>query len=153
MLPFVGMEAPDFTLPDKNGQDVTLSSFRGLRNVLLVFFPSGYSGISDGELKQVRDDLDSFQNQNTQFLGVCVSQVFTLRALATESRYTFPLLSDFWPHGEVAKKYGVFDGDRGWATNGTFVIDKAGYLRWSEHNVVAESRDPSVWRQVLSTLF
>jgi mycoredoxin-dependent peroxiredoxin len=152
MTPEVGTEAPDFTLKDQNHQDVTLSSFRGARNVLVVFYPFAFSGICTGELCAVRDDISAFQNNNVQILGVSVDHVFALKTWANEEGYQFPLLSDFWPHGEVAKLYGVFNSDRGVAIRGTFLVDQYGTLRFTEVNSPGEARDQEAWKQALSTL-
>src|SRR5918999_1827330 len=141
MAPEVGTEAPDFTLKDQNNQEVTLSSFRGERNVLVVFYPFAFSGICTGELCAIRDDLGSFQNEDVQVLAVSVDHVFALKAWSDAQGYQFPLLSDFWPHGEVAKTYGVFDHDRGMAVRGTFLVDTAGIVRFTEVNAPRERRD------------
>jgi mycoredoxin-dependent peroxiredoxin len=152
MAPEVGTEAPDFTLKDQNNQDVTLSSFRGRRNVLVVFYPFAFSGICTGELRAVRDDIGTFQNENVQVLAVSVDHVFALKAWANQENYDFPLLSDFWPHGEVAKLYGVFNTDRGMAVRGTFLVDKSGTLRFTEVNAPGEARDQQAWKKALSAL-
>ncbi|KAB2350245.1 peroxiredoxin [Actinomadura rudentiformis] len=150
--PEVGTEAPDFTLPDQNNQQVTLSSFRGQRNVLVVFYPFAFSGICTGELCAVRDAIGSFQNDNAQVLGVSADHVFALKAWALDEGYQFPLLSDYWPHGEIATRYGVFDRDRGMAVRGTFLVDKAGMVRYAEVNAPGESRDPDRWKRELAAL-
>src|SRR5262245_52732933 len=97
--------APDFTLNDYNRQPVTLSSFQDKKNVLLVFYPFAFSGICTGELCQLRDELADYESANVQVLGISVDSTFTLKAWAAHEGYTFPLLSDFWPHGAVAQKY------------------------------------------------
>jgi peroxiredoxin len=152
MAPEVGTEAPDFTLKDHNNQEVTLSSFRGKRNVLVVFYPFAFSGICTGELCAIRDDLGSFQNENVQVLAVSVDHVFALKAWANQESYQFPLLSDFWPHGEVAKTYDVFNADRGMAVRGTFLVDKAGIVRFAEVNAPGEARDQDAWKKALAAL-
>src|ERR1700733_1503598 len=95
MAPDVGTEAPDFALKDQNNQLVTLSSFRGDRNVLVVFYPFAFSGICTGELGAVRDDLSSFQNADVQILALSVDHPFALKAWADAQGYEFPLLADF----------------------------------------------------------
>ena len=152
MAPEVGTEAPDFTLKDQNNQQITLSSFRGERNVLVVFYPFAFSGVCTGELCAVRDDLSNFQNENVQILAVSVDHVFALKAWADDQGYEFPLLSDFWPHGEVAKRYGVFNEDRGMAVRGTFPVDKGGILRFTEVNQPGEPRDQESWKKALAAL-
>ncbi|HEY3261447.1 MAG TPA: redoxin domain-containing protein, partial [Pseudonocardiaceae bacterium] len=111
----VGSEAPEFTLKDQNNQPVALSSLRTERNALLVFYPFAFSGICTGELCQLRDDLGAFVNDDVVTVAISTDPIFTLRAWAEREGFTFPLLSDFWPHGEVAKAYGVFNEKAGMA--------------------------------------
>lgn len=145
----VGAEAPDFTLKDQNNQEVTLSSFRGSKNVLVVFYPFAFSGICTGELCAVRDDLSTFQNDSVQVLGVSVDHVFALKAWSLQEKYEFPLLSDFWPHGSVASSYGVFNADKGLALRGTFLVDRSGVVQFAEVNQPGEARDQSAWKAAL----
>ena len=152
MAPAVGSEAPDFTLKDQNNQEVTLSSFRGERNVLVVFYPFAFSGTCRGELSAVRDDLGSFQNDQLQILAVSVDHVYALRAWSGVEGYFFPLLSDFWPHGAVAKAYGVFQDERGMALRGTFLVDTEGVVRFAEVNQPGEARDQSAWKKAIAAL-
>jgi peroxiredoxin len=152
MAPEVGTEAPDFTLKDQNNQEITLSSFRGERNVLVVFYPFAFSGICTGELCAIRDDLASFQNDDVQVLAVSVDHVFTLKAWSQDQGYEFPLLADFWPHGEVAKAYGVFNHDRGMAVRGTFLVDTSGIVRFAEVNQPGEARDQDGWKKAVAAL-
>ncbi|MEW2355063.1 peroxiredoxin [Spirillospora sp. NPDC029432] len=151
-VPEVGTEAPDFTLADQDHREVTLSAFRGRRNVLVVFYPCAFSGICTGELCAVRDDIGAFQNGNAQILGISADHVFALKAWSLEEGYSFPLLSDYWPHGEVAARYGVLDRDRGMALRGTFLIDKSGTVRFTEVRAPGEARDQDRWKEALATL-
>ncbi|MFC7342079.1 peroxiredoxin [Saccharopolyspora griseoalba] len=146
----VGAQAPDFTLPDYNKEKVSLADFRGSKNVLLVFYPFAFSGVCQGELCQVRDDIGEFQNDDVQVLGVSVDTPFSLKAWADQQGYTFPLLSDFWPHGEVAKAYGVFNDAAGMANRGTFLIDTGGKVRFAEVNQPGEARDQEAWKRALA---
>ncbi|MBV8932096.1 MAG: peroxiredoxin [Kutzneria sp.] len=148
----VGAEAPGFTLKDANRQDVSLSSFRGAKNVLLVFYPFAFSGICQGELCQIRDEIAEFQNDDVQVIGISVDTPFSLKTWAEQQGYTFPLLSDFWPHGAVATAYGVFNDKAGMANRGTFLIDKQGVVRFAEMNQPGEARDQDQWKRVLKTL-
>ena len=152
MAPEVGTEAPDFTLKDQNNQEVALSSFRGDRNVLVVFYPFAFSGICTGELCAVRDDLAAFQNSEVQILAVSVDHPYALKAWADAEGYEFPLLADFWPHGGVAQSYGVFNDVAGFANRGTFVIDRDGIIRYSEMNLPGDARDQDAWRKALDSL-
>jgi mycoredoxin-dependent peroxiredoxin len=152
MAPEVGTEAPDFVLKDQNNQEVTLSSFRGKRNVLVVFYPFAFSGICTSELCSVRDDLPNFQNDDVQILAISVDHPFTLKAWSDAQGYDFPLLADFWPHGEVAKAYGVFNDTRGMAVRGTFLVDKDGIVRFSEVNQPGDARDQGGWKKAVAEL-
>ncbi|MEV4314341.1 peroxiredoxin [Actinocrispum sp. NPDC049592] len=148
----VGSQAPDFTLKDYNKQDVSLSSFQGEKNVLLVFYPFAFSGICTGELCQARDELADYTNADVQVLGVSVDSPFALKAWADQEGYTFPLLSDFWPHGATAQAYGVFNEGAGMALRGTFLIDKQGVVRFAEVNQPGEPRDQSAWKKAVTEL-
>lgn len=148
----VGARAPDFTLSDYDKQPVTLSSFRGTRNVLLVFYPFAFSGICTGELCQVRDELATYENENVQVIGVSVDTPFSLKAWADQQGYTFPLLSDFWPHGSVSRAYGVFDEKSGMANRGTFLVDLAGVVRYARVNEPGEPRDQEEWKRAVAAL-
>jgi peroxiredoxin (alkyl hydroperoxide reductase subunit C) len=152
MAPEVGTEAPDFTVKDQNNQDVTLSSFRGDRAVLLVFYPFAFSGTCTGELCAVRDNLADFQNDDVQILGISTDPPYPLKAWSDSQGFDFPLLSDFWPHGEVAQAYGVFFEPRGMATRGTFLVDKDGIVQFAEVNGPGEARDQNGWRKAVAAL-
>src|SRR4051794_17145322 len=115
----VGDAAPDFTLKDQSGNDVTLSSFRGDQNVVLVFYPFTFTGVCEGELCSLRDDLADFQTKNAQVVAVSCDSRHAQAQWASRQGYTFPLLSDFWPHGEVSKSYGVFNDALGCANRTT----------------------------------
>jgi peroxiredoxin len=144
-----GEEAPDFTLKDQNGQPVTLSSFRDAKTVLLVFFPLAFTGICQGELDEIRDHLGTYENDDTATLAISVAPPPTHKVWATQSGFTFPVLSDFWPHGAVAQSYGVFNDDTGFANRGTFVVDRSGTIRFAEMKQPGESRDQAVWAGAL----
>ena len=123
-----GTSAPDFTLKDQQGNEVTLSSFRGDKNVVLVFYPFTFTGVCEGELCTLRDDLSVFEADGAQVLAVSCDSRHSQRIWSEQQGYTFPVLSDFWPHGALAKTYGVFNEDLGCANRATFVIDKAGVV-------------------------
>ena len=151
MLP-TGTEAPDFTLKNQHGQPVTLSGFRDDKNVVLVFFPLAFTGICQGELDQIRDQLPTYENADTATLAISVGPPPTHKIWAIQSGFTFPVLSDFWPHGAVAQAYGVFNDDAGVANRGTFVIDRSGVIRFAEMKQPGEPRDQSVWVDALAAL-
>jgi peroxiredoxin len=123
-----GTEAPDFTLKDQDGNDVSLSSFRGDKAVTLVFYPFTFTGVCEGELCAIRDDYAEFEAAGVQVLACSCDTRFAQAQWATQQDYQFPVLSDFWPHGEVAKAYGVFNDALGCANRATFVIDRDGIV-------------------------
>jgi mycoredoxin-dependent peroxiredoxin len=137
----VGKPAPDFTLRDQFGQDVTLSSFRGSKAVALVFYPYAFSGVCTGEMAGIRDRLEEFLTFDTEVLAISCDPVYALRAFADSDGLNFPLLSDFWPHGEVTRAYGVFDEARGCPLRSSYVVDKDGVVRWAVHNEGSQERD------------
>lgn len=148
----VGDEAPDFTLRDQNNEEVTLSSFRGNSAVLVIFYPLAFTGICTGELCAVRDDLSTFQNDDVQTLTISVDSPFAHKIFSEREGYEFPLLADFWPHGAVAQRYGVFNEQAGFANRGTFLVDKDGIVRFAEVNGPGEGRDPDGWRAAIKSL-
>src|ERR1700753_2680065 len=138
----IGDEAPDFELPDQHGTPVKLSSFRGKKNVVLVFYPLAFSPVCSGELCGLRDSFpEATSREDVELLTVSVDSFFTHRAWADQEKFQFSLLADFWPHGAVAKEYGVFDEGKGLATRGTFVIDKNRIVRWYVVNPIPQARD------------
>ena len=123
-----GQVAPDFTLKDQDGNDVSLSSFRGSRNVVIVFYPFTFTGVCEGELCALRDDLSEFDAVKAQVLAISCDSRHAQKQWASKQGFTFPVLSDFWPHGEVSRAYGVFNEQLGCANRATFVIDKQGVI-------------------------
>lgn len=150
--PAVGDVAPDFTLRDQNGATVSLSDFRGAKNVVIVFYPFAFSGICTGELCEIRDNLSGFVSEDIHVLTISCDHMFSLRAFADREGYFFPLLSDFWPHGEVARRYGIFHESAGAARRGTFLVDREGIVRWTLVNEIGEARDFSGYHAALREL-
>lgn len=148
----VGTVAPDFTLSDQFGQTVTLSSFRGVRPVALVFFPLAFSGTCTGELCELRDNLDLFRSADVELVGISVDSKWALRNWAEKEGYDFTLVADFWPHGEVARAYDVFLDDKGFASRGTFLIDAEGVIRAAFVTAPGEARPLSAYQEALAAL-
>lgn len=148
----IGEEAPDFELPDQHGTPVKLSSFRGARNVVLVFYPLAFSPVCSGELCGLREDFPEVSTGDVELLTVSVDSMFSHKVWAEQENFQFSLLSDFWPHGAVARQYGVFNEDRGVAVRGTFVIDKEGVVRWSVVNPIPQARDIADYQKALAAL-
>ncbi|MGI8695832.1 MAG: peroxiredoxin [Mycobacteriales bacterium] len=149
MLVEIGTEAPDFTVKNQDNERITLSSYRGMKSVLLVFYPFAFSGICTAELCEVRDELPRYQNDDVQILAISTDPTFALKAFGEKESYPFPLLSDFWPHGAVAQAYGCFNDAAGMANRGTFLIDPDGVVRFAEVNQPGERRDQSAWLRAL----
>ncbi len=148
----VGAQAPDFTLKDQNGQPVSRSDYQGSKNLLIVFFPLAFTGICQGELDEIRDNLPRYENDDVATVAVSVGPPPTHKVWATQNGFLFPVLSDFWPHGAVAQAYGVFNDVAGVANRGTFVVDKTGVIRFAECKQPGEARDQSVWTEALAAL-
>jgi mycoredoxin-dependent peroxiredoxin len=148
----VGAQAPDFELRDQHGTPVRLSGFRGAKNVVLVFYPFAFSGVCSGELRALRDDFPEAGADDTELLVVSVDTGFSLRTWADAEGFGFGMLSDFWPHGAVARSYGVFDETLGAATRGTFIIDKNGVVRWKVINPIPQARDIADYQKALAAL-
>jgi mycoredoxin-dependent peroxiredoxin len=150
-LPAVGEPAPEFELLNQFGEPIRLSDFRG-RTVVLVFYPFAFSGICTGELCELRDNLGLFEDADAVVLGVSVDSKFAQRAYAEKEGYAFDLLADFWPHGAVASRYGVFDAGSGMAKRGTFIIDASGVVRYVVVNPRGQARDFAEYRAALAGL-
>jgi peroxiredoxin len=129
----IGQEAPDFELPDQHGTPVKLSSFRGSKNVVLVFYPLAFSPVCSGELCALREEFPEVDRDDVELLTVSVDSMFTHRAWADAEHFQF--------------------GDaRGLATRGTFVIDKAGVVRWLVVNPIPQARDIADYQKALASL-
>jgi len=148
----VGDEAPDFELKDQHGTPVKLSSFRGQKNVVLVFYPLAFSGVCSGEMCAMRDEFPEVTGDDVELLTVSVDSTYSHRVWADQEHFGFELLSDFWPHGEVAKAYGVFDENKGFSIRGTFIIDKNGVVRWKVVNPAPQARDIADYQKALAEL-
>jgi peroxiredoxin len=144
----VGAMAPDFELKDQHGAPVRLSGLRG-RRIVLVFYPLAFSHVCQGELSAIRDEFVVSAADDVQVLTISVDSMFSHRVWADQEGYTFSLLSDFWPHGEVARSYGVFDEEKGLALRGTFIIDAQGVVRWKIVNEIGSARDVVEYQKVL----
>ncbi|MFE7816329.1 peroxiredoxin [Streptomyces sp. NPDC057433] len=148
----VGAHAPDFELRDNHGAPVRLSDHRGRRNVVLVFYPFAFTSVCTDELRALRDGPDLLAGRGTQLLAVSTDSVHTLRVFAEQEGLEYPLLSDFWPHGNVSRAYGVFDEDKGCAVRGTFVIDREGLVRWTVVNALPDARDLNDYVEAVAAL-
>jgi len=148
----IGDMAPDFELKDQHGAPVRLSELRGKKNVVLVFYPLAFSGVCSTELREMRDSFPEAEREDVEVLTISVDSVHVHRAWGDSEGYEFGLLSDFWPHGAVAKSYGVFDEERGLANRGTFIIDKSGVVQWKVVNAILQARDLAAYQKALAEL-
>ena len=148
----IGQPAPDFTLTNQYGQPVSLADFRGRKNVLVMFYPFAFTGICTAELCTLRDRASEFENDDTAVLSISCDPVASLKVFSMQENLTHTLLSDFWPHGEVSRAYGVFLEDKGFSTRGSFVIDKDGIVRWAVVNGPGEARSADDYASALADL-
>ena len=148
----VGERAPDLTLPDQAGNKVTLSSFAGRKHVVLVFHPLAFTSICSIQMPGYSRELQTFEGLEAQVLGVSVDSVAALRAWAEQlGGIDYPMLSDFYPHGEVAKQYGILRAE-GYAERATFVIDRSGIVRYIDIHEIGKVPDQTKIVDFLRTL-
>lgn len=147
----LGQRAPEFELQDQHGQRISLSRFLG-RNVVIVFYPFAFSNVCTGELTLMRDNLSGLVTDSSALVTISCDSIYALRSLADRDGLTFPMLSDFWPHGAVARSYHVFNGQLGAAARSTIVVDREGLIRWQVDNGLSAARDLDVYRKVLAEL-
>jgi mycoredoxin-dependent peroxiredoxin len=138
-----GSEAPDFDLEVRKPERVRLSDFRGKRNVLLVFHPFAWTAICEEEALDLQANLPSFESADTEVILVSCDAPASRQAWREKLQLGYTLASDFWPHGQAAKAYGVFNEETGGPVRGTFLIDKTGVVVWSLVN------DPGTRREEL----
>ncbi|MGI8457351.1 MAG: peroxiredoxin [Propionibacteriaceae bacterium] len=147
----VGDAAPTFTARTTHGAEVSLTDFRGAP-VLLFFYPFAFTGICTGELHALRDRYAELTTTGARVLAISCDSVFALRVFAETERLPFEILSDFWPHGEIADAYGVFDKEAGCALRASFVLDADGRIAWSVVNQLGDAREMGEHLAVLNQL-
>jgi peroxiredoxin len=125
-----GAQAPDFTLPDQNGKEVSLSGLRGQR-VVLVFYPSDFSPVCTDQLNVYQEVLGELEERGAKLIGVSVDSSWTHRAFRKHLGVDIPLLADFHPKGEVAKAYGVWVEDYGVSARALVMVGPDGAVEWS----------------------
>ena len=146
-----GEAAPDFALTDQRLSTTRRSDFDG-RKLLIVFFPLTFTSVCGGELTRLRDEIHDFVGEDRALLAISTDSSAVHRAFDEREFLGFPILSDFWPHGEVARAYGVLDEQTGLALRGTFVVDEDGIVQWSTVNGVPDARSTDDYRAALATL-
>lgn len=138
--PAVGDAAPGFESRNQHGQAVGLHDLLGAP-ALLVFFPFAFSSICTGEFRELREQEQRFADLGIRVLGISCDAMFTQRAYAEAEGLTFDLLTDHWPHGAIARAYGVFDAENVHALRGSFLLDADGVVRWKVVNERTQARD------------
>ncbi len=124
----IGSPAPEFTLLDTRKAPFGLAQTRG-RKTLIVFIPFPFTGICDGEACTLRDHFADLNALDANVVIITTYPYPANKRWAAENGFAFPVLSDFWPHGEVSRRYGVFNEERGCANRATFVLDADGIVR------------------------
>jgi len=148
----IGDKAPDFTLADQNGDKVTLSSFAGKKNVVLVFHPLAFTSVCAIQMPGYSKERQTFEGLEAQVLGISVDSVPTHKAWVDHlGGIEYPILADFWPHGEVAKNYGVLRSE-GYSERATFVIDKKGVIRHIEVHEIGKVPDRAKLLELLKSM-
>ena len=124
-----GEQAPDFDLVTSTGERVTLASLRGAP-VILCFYPADWSPVCGDQVALYNEILPEFERLGARLVGISVDGMWCHRAFAQDRKLHFPLLADFEPKGEVARRYGVYRDADGTSERALFVIDAAGVIRW-----------------------
>ena len=138
----IGEEAPDFELRSHRGGTVRLSEFRGRKNVVLAFHPLAFTPVCANQMTGYEADRPRFEAEDAVILGISVDAQPAKAAWAsTLGTIAFDLLSDFYPHGEVAEKYGVFRAKDGISERALFLIDKQGQIAWAKTYQIPEQPD------------
>ena len=125
-----GTRAPDFSLPDQEGNEVTLASLRG-QTIVLVFYPLDFSPVCTDQLNVYQEILPELEGAGVRMYGVSVDSSFAHAAFQRELGVSIPLLADFHPKGEVAQRFGVYNDERGVARRALIMIDPDGVVQWS----------------------
>jgi len=149
----IGQPAPEFSVPDQDGNTVSLADFKGDKALAVVFYPFTFTGVCEGELCRLRDDYSKFEEAGVQVLAVSCNAKHVQKRWADEMGYQFPVLSDFWPHGAMAQAFGIFNEVVGCANRGTFIIDKDGtVVDVIETDDLGTAREPARYDEALAKL-
>jgi peroxiredoxin len=125
-----GSTAPDFTLRDQDGREVSLADFRG-QTVVLVFYPADFSPVCTDQLNIYQEVLDQLEERGAKVIGISVDGSFCHKAFRDHLNLTIPLLADFHPKGEVSRAYGVWSEDYGVASRALVMVGPEGDVRWT----------------------
>lgn len=134
-----GTVAPDFRARNQHGQPIELSSLA--EPVLLFFYPFAFTTVCASELHALREHAPAFGTVGVRVLALSCDSPYALRVFAETEGFEADMVSDFWPHGEIAAAYGVFDSERGCARRGSFLVDTERRIRWTTESPMGEARD------------
>jgi len=148
----VGDVAADFVLPDGERNEIRHSDYTAGRAAVVVFFPWAFSSVCTAELCGVRDRMPELSNDAAATVAISCDAPASLRELTRQQGLPYPVLSDHWPHGQVASAFGVFDPALGAAMRATYVLDADRVVRWRVLNAVPDARDVDDYVRVLGTL-
>jgi peroxiredoxin len=126
----VGQDAPEFKLKGPGGQFVTLSEYRGRKNVVLVFYPLAFSPVCTHQLPSIEKQIDRFRGLNAEVLGISVDSYYANEAFARSLGLSFPLLSDF--DRSVSEKWGMLIRERLYSQRALFIVDKQGRIAYAD---------------------
>lgn len=148
----VGQPAPGFELKNGAAETVTLADFAG-KPLALMFYPFTFSPVCEGEMCQMRDDFSVFEDAGVAVVAVSCDGRHSQRVWSAQEGFTFPVLSDFWPHGAAARAYGVFNEEVGCAMRATFFIDANGTIvDVVETDAIGTPREFDRYREALAKL-
>lgn len=148
----VGDSAPDFTLPSHLGKKISIKDYHGKKNVVIAFYPLNWTPICSGQIPGYQEQLKRFESLNTQVLAISVDSTPSHESWAySMGGIDYPLLSDFWPHGEVAKKYSALT-DMGFTERLILVVDKEGIIRYVDYHEIEDEPDIEELFKVLAEL-
>lgn len=129
----VGDKSPDFTLSTHNEGELNFSWYQGRKNVVLAFYPGDFTPVCSNQIPDYNKLLDKFDDYNCQLFAISVDSIACHIAWAKSlGGVAFPLMSDYYPHGEVTAKYGVLN-NRGYADRSVFLIDKNGIIQFIDY--------------------
>ena len=139
----IGKPAPWFKLPDQSNNPVSLDDLKGSK-AIIVFIPFPFTGVCESELASIRDDYANFESLGARILAITTTPRPAVKAWSDQNNFPFPILSDFWPHGAVAREYGAFNEANGAASRYSYILDAEGIVRnivRSEHLPVARAHE------------
>jgi len=147
----VGQKAPDFKLKDQSQKEISLQDYRG-NNVVLAFYPLDFSPVCSKEHACFHDDFSQFKGVDAQILGISVDSAWAHKAFAEKLGIEYPLLADFHPKGDTARKYGLYLEDKGITNRATVIIDKEGVVRYVKVYDIPQQRTNQELIDVLQNL-